>query len=83
MEFFPSGLRVDRDREHALKSYPKCTLIKQLTFFNHPVYENYFIKAFFLGIAECCILTSDPAKHAIPKTVEVTYSVGQLWEEIA
>ena len=24
----------------------------------------------------CCILTSDPAKHAIPKTVEVAYSMG-------
>ena len=24
----------------------------------------------------CCILTSDPAKHAIPKTAEVAYSVG-------
>ena len=31
----------------------------------------------------CCILTSDPAKQAIPKTAEVAYSVGQLWEEIA
>ena len=31
----------------------------------------------------CCILTSDTAKHAIPKTAEVAYSVGQLWEEIA
>ena len=30
----------------------------------------------------CCILIFDPAKHAIPKTEEVTYSVGQLWEEI-
>ena len=25
---------------------------------------------------KCCILTSDPAKHAILKTVEVAYSVG-------
>ena len=24
----------------------------------------------------CCILTSDPAKHAIPKMVEVAYSIG-------
>ena len=32
---------------------------------------------------KCCILTSNPAKHAIPKTVEVEYSVSQLWEEIA
>ena len=24
----------------------------------------------------CCILTSDPAKHAIPKTAEVAYSIG-------
>ena len=32
---------------------------------------------------DCCILTSDPAKHAIPKTAEVAYYVGQLWEEIA
>ena len=31
----------------------------------------------------CCMLTSDPAKHAIPKTAEVAYSIGQLWEEIA
>ena len=31
----------------------------------------------------CCMLTSDPAKHAIPKTVEVAYSIGLLWEEIA
>ncbi len=31
----------------------------------------------------CCILTFDQAKHAIPKTAEVAYSVGQLWEEIA
>ena len=29
------------------------------------------------------ILTSDPAKHANPKTAEVEYSVDQLWEEIA
>ncbi len=27
----------------------------------------------------CCILTFDPAKHAIPKTAEVTHSDGQLW----
>ena len=26
--------------------------------------------------SSCCILTSDPAKHAIPKTAEVAYSVG-------
>ena len=31
----------------------------------------------------CCILTFDPAKHAIPKRAEVTHSDGQLWEEIA
>ena len=31
----------------------------------------------------CCILTFDPAKHTIPKTVEMTHSDGQLWEEIA
>ena len=31
----------------------------------------------------CCILTFDPAKHAIPKTAEVTHSDGQLWEENA
>ena len=24
----------------------------------------------------CCVLTSDPAKHAIPKTVEAAYSIG-------
>ena len=24
----------------------------------------------------CCILTTNPAKHAIPKTVEVAYSIG-------
>ena len=29
------------------------------------------------------MLTSDPDKYAIPKTAEVVYSVGQLWEEIA
>ena len=30
-----------------------------------------------------CILTADTVTHAIPKTAEVAYSVGQLWEEIA
>ena len=25
---------------------------------------------------KCCLLTSDPAKHAIPKTAEVAYSIG-------
>ena len=30
-----------------------------------------------------CILTSDLAKHAIPKMAEVAYSIGQWWEEIA
>ena len=28
------------------------------------------------GALDCCILTSHPAKHAIPKTVEVAYSIG-------
>ena len=29
-----------------------------------------------MAITWCSILTSDPAKHAIPKTAEVLYSVG-------
>ena len=37
----------------------------------------------FKKIYLCCILTSDLGKHAIPKTAEVAYSIGQLWEEIA
>ena len=28
------------------------------------------------NMKNCCILTSDPAKLAIPKTVEVAYSIG-------
>ena len=31
----------------------------------------------------CCILTFDPAKHAIPKTAEVTHPGRQISEEIA
>ena len=36
-----------------------------------------------LMVRHCYILTSDPAKHAIPKIAEVAYSVGQLSEKIA
>ena len=31
---------------------------------------------FYDNICICCILTSDPAKHAIPKTTEVAYLIG-------
>ena len=31
-------------------------------------------KCHFLRVWYCCILTSDPAKHAIPKTAEVAHS---------
>ena len=27
-------------------------------------------------VSNCCILTSNTAKHAIPKTAEVAYSIG-------
>ena len=45
--------------------------------------ENKAVTANYVETNICCILTSDPAKHAIQKTAEVAYFVGQLWEEIA
>ena len=40
------------------------------------MFYEYDIILTMLISDQCFILTPDPAKHAIPKTVEVTYSIG-------
>ena len=38
--------------------------------------RKYFYDSLFFFLIYCSILTSDPAKHSIPKTAEVAYSIG-------
>ena len=68
-----------------------CAVVVQVSTENRS-YASVYVLLFYKRLFEnrtvtaptyyCRISTSDPAKHAIPKTVEVAYSVGQLWKRL-
>ena len=54
--------------------FQNCILQSKNKFQNKQISWLIFTCTFFT--LKCCILTFDPAKHAIPKTAEVTHSDG-------